>query len=246
MALAWMTRLMDRLRAARPERPGEQAGRVAAIVARRASFRDEAVFLEAVAAELPAGEPVEDGTVQLLVIHLRGHCGEELDRIGANAGPHVDFWAELSRRSGSQLARACHAELVLRTGDPERALEEFVAAVEAEPGLVHFRSELSRLARERGGELWLRFRLACLSAALIGLRPDGDGRRGGRPGTDADRDGDDDGDDDHVRELYCELLEEHRGDPDALGRIRELGLLIDEAVDRGDLPRAIVRRGPRP
>ncbi|HLU68624.1 MAG TPA: CoA-binding protein [Kofleriaceae bacterium] len=57
---------------------------------------------------------------------------------------------------------------------------------------------------------------------------------------------DDDGEAaDQVREVYGELLEQYRADPDALSRVREVGRLIEEAVQRGDLPRALIRRGPR-
>lgn len=49
--------------------------------------------------------------------------------------------------------------------------------------------------------------------------------------------------DDQVRELYSELLEEFRDDPQALGKIRALGEDFATAVERGDLPRAMVMRG---
>jgi len=49
--------------------------------------------------------------------------------------------------------------------------------------------------------------------------------------------------DDQVRELYSELLDEFRDDPAALDEIRELGEAFSVAVERGDLPRAMVMRG---
>jgi hypothetical protein len=45
-----------------------------------------------------------------------------------------------------------------------------------------------------------------------------------------------------VREAYGELLEEYRGDADATSRIRDVGHLIEEAVQRGELPQALIRR----
>lgn len=81
-------------------------------------------------------------------------------------------------------------------------------------------------AAGRGGAVWLAVRLGWLRGAL------GERRRRG-------------GEDDGIRELYGELLDEHRGHPEALARIREVGRLIDEAVERGDLPHALIRRGPR-
>jgi hypothetical protein len=229
MVPAWLSQLMDRLRAARSDQSAQER-QVMGVILRRDSFGDEARFLEALSTQLSGAEPVAERTVEVVAAHLRGHAGEALDRIGPHVRRHLDFWARLADRSGSQLARACRADLLLLTGDRDGALAEFLDAVDGDPTLVHFRSELDELARERGGEGWLRYRLACLRAALAGFRPNDD---------------DEGGDDDHVRELYCELLEEYQADPHALSRIRELGALIDEAVDRGELPRAIVRRGPR-
>jgi hypothetical protein len=47
---------------------------------------------------------------------------------------------------------------------------------------------------------------------------------------------------DVVREAYGELLDEYRGDADATSRIRDVGRLIEEAAQRGELPRALIRR----
>jgi hypothetical protein len=239
MSPAWLANLVDRLRAARSGPATRQERRVLSVLGRRGELGDERLFLEALSAELFAGgsgeavgapEVIQERTVELLAAHLRGHCGEELDRIGPHLPQHLDFWAELASRSGNQLARACHADLLLMAHERDRALDEFLDALDEDPALVRFQSELAELAREREGESWLRYRLACLRAALVGLLPDGD---------------DDGANDDYARELYCELLEEHRADPGAMARIRELGVLLDQAVDRGDLPRAIVRRAPR-
>jgi hypothetical protein len=77
----------------------------------------------------------------------------------------------------------------------------------------------------------LEVRLAALRAQLAAV-PTGDPEEDGVAG-------------DQVREAYGELLDEHRADPESLSRIREVGRLIDLAVERGDLPRALIRRGPR-
>jgi hypothetical protein len=76
----------------------------------------------------------------------------------------------------------------------------------------------------------LEVRLATLLAQLTAL-----------PGGDPDEDGEAG---DQVREAYGELLDEYRADPASLSRIREVGRLIEQAVERGDLPRALIRRGP--
>jgi hypothetical protein len=247
MAMAWLSHLMDRLRAAQGPRPGTQQRRILTIIARRDVFPDESGLLDALSAELAAvAEPevIEERTVEVLAAHLRGPGGEGFERTGAPLPRQLDFWEMVAQRSGSPLARACRADLLLLSGDAAAAVAEFIEAIEGDPALVHFRPDLGELARERAGEAHLRYRMACLRAALAGFRPDGEpGDVDRRDDTD---DGADDADDDYVRELYCELLEEHRGNPEALIRIRELGALIDQAVDRGELPRAIVRRAPRP
>lgn len=229
--LARLTQLVQRLRGS----PNGQGERVAALLGRRSEFAGDAAFLEALAGELSTAAP-DDDLVHLVAGHLWGHCGEELDRIGPHLRAHIGFWTAVVQQTSSQVARACRAELLHRAGESEPALAEFLDALEFDPGLVHFRTGLHQLAERRGGDAWLRHRLARIKAALAGLRT---APGESRPPTDEDAD------DDLVRELYGDLLEEHRGDPDAMARIRELGPLIDEAVDRGDLPRAIVRRGPR-
>lgn len=228
MAPAWLSHLVDRLRA-RGDGVSERERRVLAILVRRASFADEAAFLAELRAELePEAGSIDEHTVEVLALNLRGHHGEELDRVGVHVGEHLALWSSVVERSASHLARACRADVLLLAGDRGAALADFLAAVDGDPGLVAFQPDLAELAREEGGEARLRFRLAELRAALAGLGSDDDGD-----------------DDDRVRELYGELLEEFRADPGAIARIREVGALIDAAVDRGDLPRAIVRRGPR-
>lgn len=233
MAPAWLSHLVDRLRA-RGDGASDRERRVLAVLAGRAGFADESAFLAALRAELgqpgAAAQPdtIDEHTVEILALNLHGHDGEELDRAGAHVGEHLALWSSVVERSASHLARACRADVLLRAGDRAAALADFLDAVEGDPGLVAFQPDLAGLAREAGGEATLRFRIAELRAALAGLASD---------------DGDDD--DDRVREMYGELLEEFRAQPGAIERIREVGALIDAAVDRGELPRAIVRRPPR-
>jgi hypothetical protein len=236
MAPAWLSHLVDRLRA-RGDGATERERRVLAVLAQRAAFSDEPGFLAALRAALEpdAGRPgspakpdsIEEHIVEILALNLHGHDGEELDRVGAHVGEHLALWSSVVDRSASHLARACRADVLLRAGDRAGALGDFLDAIDGDAGLVAFQPDLAELAREAGGEPRLRFRLAELRAALVGLASD------------------DDDDDDSVREMYGELLEEFRAEPGAIARIREVGALIDAAVDRGELPRAIVRRGPR-
>jgi hypothetical protein len=121
-------------------------------------------------------------------------------------------------------ARARRAEAQLAAGHKAEAMAGYLAVFARDPGLlVELGAELEPVAAELGGEIWLEFRLLGLRAGLEGAADDPD----------------------WVREAYGELLEEYRDDPVRVARIRAVGRLIDAAVARGDLPRALVRRAPR-
>lgn len=128
------------------------------------------------------------------------------------------------------LARARRADGLLAAGRREEAMAEYLEVFSRDPGLVvELGAGIEQVAAELGGDVWLDFRLAGLRAALDVAA--------------SERDSDADGE--WVREAYSELLEEHRDDGARLARIRDVGRLIDAAVERGDLPRALLRRGPR-
>jgi hypothetical protein len=127
------------------------------------------------------------------------------------------------------LARARRADGLLAAGRRDEAMAEYLEVFSRDPGLVvELGPAIEQVAAEMGGDVWLDFRLAGLRAAL-----------------DVAATGADDADSEWVREAYSELLEEHRDDGARLARIRDVGRLIDAAVERGDLPRALLRRGPR-
>lgn len=124
---------------------------------------------------------------------------------------------------------ARHADALLAAGRRDEAMAQYLAVFERDPGLlVELGGDLEKIAAEMGGDVWLDYRLAGLRAAI----------------DDAGQ-ADDGGDTDWVREVYGELLEEHRDDAARLARVRAVGRLIDAAVERGDLPRALIRRAPR-
>ena len=153
-----------------------------------------------------------------------GHLRDRLLAPGRDRTPAASQDSELR-------ARARHADALLGAGRRDEAMTEFLAVFASDPGLlVELGAELERVACEMGGDVWLDYRLAGLRAALdAGSAHAGSIDDGG----------------DWVREAYGELLEEHRDHPARLARIRAVGRLIDEAVERGDLPRALIRRGPR-
>ena len=126
--------------------------------------------------------------------------------------------------------RARRADALLAAGRREEGMAEYLEIFARDPGLVvELGPGIEQVAAEMGGDVWLDFRLVGLRAAL----------------DVAAAAVDDDADAEWVREAYGELLEEHRNDGARLARIREVGRLIDAAVERGDLPRALFLRGPR-
>lgn len=147
-----------------------------------------------------------------------GHLRDLLRAPGREPGPPVPVMDADLR------ARLRRADALLAADRPEEAMADYLAVFARDPGLfVELGVELEQVAARIGGDVWLEYRLLGLRAALEAAGDDGD----------------------WVREAYGELLEEHRGDPARLARIRAVGRLIDAAVERGDLPRALIRRGPR-
>ena len=165
---------------------------------------------------------------------LQGQCYP--GQVAPRSAQEEAVAALLARRDtlarAADLARAALDALDGDAIDP-RAIDLLVAHARRTPGEEDCASDddvhgaLTAAASARGGAVWLALRLGWLRAAL------GDRRQRGV------------GHDDGIRELYGELLDEHRDQPEALAQIREVGRLIDEAVERGDLPRALIRRAPR-
>lgn len=231
-----LTRLLDRLAGGErvaPAAPGAVELRLAEILDRRGEQGGGRALLEALAAEIAPGQPLADGALRLLVAELegdaeRGGTGDAgADGGDLSPGDRVWFWGEVAGRTGHGDAHCLHADALLAAGRPGEAMTELLATFQRDPLLVHqWSGELDDVARDQGEPVWLEYRLACLRAALAG---------GGRRGDEQD----------YVRELYGELCDDYRGDPGAMAQVREAGRLIDEAVERGDLPRALVRRSPR-
>jgi hypothetical protein len=232
VATSWFRRLFDRL-GARPQTLGAsaQADRIEAVWRRRRELESAAALFHALRRAIGTG-PLELAAIRQLAGNLRGGFGSEYAARGGHVEEHIAFWRELAERERDRedgdgaAARAFLADCLLAAGRLPEALAEFARAFAVEPTLLHeFGEELLEVTRKAGGAPWLDYRLACLRAAIA---MGGDGEDG-----------------DEVRELYGELCDEYRGDPTALAGIRAVGREIDQAVARGDLPRALVRRGPR-
>lgn len=236
---AWLTRLLERLGASRPAGPASvQAERIDAVWAGRASLASASALFEALDRAVGPG-PLDPAAVRRLAGHLRGGFGSEYAARGGHVEEHIAFWRRLADRTGHPAARGFLADCLLAAGRPGEAFDAFGQAFAVEPSLVHdFGDELEGVARSAGGAPWLDYRLACLHAALVAI-DEADLVPAESPPGFAEDDGEE------IRERYGELCEEYRADPAALSRIREVGRRIDAAVERGALPRALVRRAPR-
>lgn len=221
----WLKRLLSRLRIVAPtSRPSAQRQRILDVLLNHSVYDDEGEFLAAVLAAVRVDPNLEEETLRALILHLRGHYGQEYTKIGDAMDEHLAFWKELAADFPSPLARACYADTLLLAQREQDAMELFLEVFTEQPGLlVEFGGDLYEVAQSLGEPTWLRYRLACLRAALA--------------------DYGDTADDDYIREIYSELLEDYADDEAAMARIRPLGTAIEEAVESGALPRAMVRRG---
>lgn len=222
---AWLKRLMERLGQRGPS-PSAQADRIDAVWAdrqRHGSAADLFRALREAVGGVTGPLTIDDGALRALAGHLRGGFGSEAAARGGHLDEHIALWRDLAERSGHPHARAFLADTLLAGGHRREAMIELDRALAADPSIVR---ELGDLEHDpEVGDL--DGRLVVLRAELADLSVAGDDV------------------DDHIRELYGALCDDYADDPAALARVHEIGRLIDAAVARGDLPRALVRRRPR-
>lgn len=202
--------------------PAEHGKAISELFYRRSLFESSGDFLRDLLALFPEGEPLADADLRVLLHELRGIWGAEKALALGELTEQSEFWLGLAGHTGSAYAHACYGDTLLVGGQNAEAVEAFALSLELAPELLpEIAQDLDDVAREVGGAPWLHFCLAKL-AALIGGQADPD--------------------DDESRELYSELLEEFSGDSEALARIHYHGQVLEEAVRRGDMPRAMVLR----
>ncbi len=202
--------------------PSKHGDAISELFYRRPLYADSAAFLKDLLALFPEGEPLDDAELRVLLQELRGIWGAEQALVEGELAEQREFWLGLAAHTGSPYAHACYGDTLLVGGFHAEAVEAFALSLELAPHLLpEIAQDLDDVAREVGGAPWLHFCLAKL-AALIG--------------------GEADPDDDESRELYSELLEEFAGNSEALERIHYHGQVLEEAVKRGELPRAMVLR----
>tara|TARA_R110002096_G_scaffold434832_4_gene658174 strand:+ start:7035 stop:7715 length:681 start_codon:yes stop_codon:yes gene_type:complete len=217
----WFHHIADRIGGGE-QAPAEHGRAISELFYRRSLYKTSSAFLHELLALFPEGEPLADPDLRVLLRELRGIRGAEQALAQGELAEQSEFWLGLAARTGSAYAHACYGDTLLVGGQNAEAVEAFALSLELAPELLpEIAQDLDDVARDVGGAPWLHFCLAKL-AALIGGQADPD--------------------DDESRELYSELLEEFSGDSEALARIHYHGQVLEEAVKRGDMPRAMVLR----
>jgi hypothetical protein len=213
----WLARFIDRWLDG-GDGAGEQARRVQDVLDGRGAYADDAALFEALLRVMPAGEPLEQTSLAHIVRALRVDPAGEVD---LDPDAELAFWAALGARfPDDAYIQACWGDGLRASDRRAEGLERLLRAFELDPSLVdEFADDVELLAERSGGQVWLRYRICDLRSRL-----------------------DDPDQSDDIRELYSELLEDHRDDPASMARLRALGRQINELTAEDKLPRAIVRR----
>jgi hypothetical protein len=117
--------------------------------------------------------PDDGGTdEQLLDELLRGVNGpltDEQRRIEEDPEAYLRFWRTVAERLQSHpLARAAYADTLLLAGDTGRAVEQMLAAFEADPRLIYRMSgEYRDLMEQAGPREWATYRALAIRAAAL-------------------------------------------------------------------------------
>lgn len=223
----WLERLRGLVRAQDRTPDSEQSRRVEAALVDRALFASDVPRLEAVRRAI-GDETVEPRTLELLVAALKTPAVSELTEDEADA--HLALWRGLAERQPDDPVLAAHlADVEMVVGDAGVGLRRFLDAFDRKPDLfVEFGWDLEHDARALGGDVLFRWQLHHLHWFL---RAAAEHLEGGE----------------EARELYGELLDEYRDEPDKLARLHPLGEELHRLEVAGDLPRAmVVRRRRRP
>lgn len=166
----------------------------------RDSFVTTREWFDAVATALEEDKVLEPETLELLELRIRGPFGHEQERIGGEHDEHIRFWLRLAEQFPDEPNLvALAADTMLLQGRTTEAMDHFLQAFASKPELVYrFGGEIRDFMREQGGDRWLRYQLVLVVAALAT------------------------GNEEYAKDLYSQLLEEHRNDEDALRKVRAL------------------------
>lgn len=212
----WLARFIDRMLDGDDGARGQEQ-RVQRVLDQRGAYDDAGLFAALLKA-LPAAEPLDEAGLARIIRALRIEPAGE-GEIDPDA--ELAFWAALGARfPDSAYVQACWGEGLRSADRPGEALEHLLRAFELDPSLLdEFSDDVEPLAERAGGEAWLRYQISDLRSRF----------------DDPERA-------DDIREVYSELLEDHRDDPASMTRLRELGRQINALAAADKLPRAFVRR----
>ena len=218
-----LNRLSSRQRPQAELARSDQAKRVRRVLEGRSLHDSVSGYIDAVLTALPASEQLQADTIVELGRHLRVQA---LEHVVDEPEVFASLWAELVNRFPNQpYLVASHGDALVASGEVDRGTELLLAACESDPSLVYeFGDALPQPRLAAPGRVRLRHQLCCLRAALADA-------------LESEACADD------CRELYSELLDEHRDNADALAQIREVGQHIAALTETERLPRVFVRRG---
>jgi hypothetical protein len=118
---------------------------------------------------LPHDGEADDELLAQVQHRVNGALTDEHRHLEEDPDAYRGFWREAAERLPSHpLARAIYADTLLLTGDTEGAVEEMLAAFEAEPRLIYRMSGEYRDVMERAGRSeWVRYRALTIRAAEL-------------------------------------------------------------------------------
>jgi hypothetical protein len=118
---------------------------------------------------LPADGEADEQLLDDLLRGVNGPLAEEQRHIEEDPEAYRWFWRGVAERLPSHpLARAALADTLLLTGDTEAAVEEMLAAFEADPLLIYRMSgEYRDLMEQAGPREWAAYRALTIRAAAL-------------------------------------------------------------------------------
>jgi hypothetical protein len=128
-----------------------------------------AVWLGRILDAVPPDAELDDELLDQIARRVNGSLADEQRHIEEDPEAYVSFWRRMAERLPSHpLARATYADTLLLTGNTEAALDEILAAFEADPRLIYRMSgEYRDLFERAGGRQWAAYRALVIRAAEL-------------------------------------------------------------------------------
>jgi hypothetical protein len=128
-----------------------------------------AVWLGRILDAVPPDAEMDNELLEQIRRRVNGSLGDEQRHIEEDPEAYLTFWQQMADRLPSHpLARAVYADTLLLTGDTDGALDEILAAFEADPTLIYRMSgEYRDLLERAGGPRWAAYRALAIRAAEL-------------------------------------------------------------------------------